>query len=785
LRFLLVSFCFSLSIIKRKMVYIMFRCFHYVKQNVMRSMFYALMDTVAAILLYFVFPIIPIYVFILLLIMVLTASILTRYGLSSAILITYVILIFIVSLGHASLLIMPLLLLTYLITEAGVITDVALISWTLLFTPLYWLSIPLSTIPSIKGYSIRSAVVFTLLLLLYVIAAAFMGIKWVPVIRVSISNLNFIHGIESMLSNEPLSLSVGYGNLINASLYLLMIIVIVIPPVVSKYLTTTITQVNLSGKIIRLLTNFIPPVLTTAILYVLPMIGSSEITPLFLLGSVITGSIGYVIDEVSLNRGSIASFIDKGKRTPTIIPITDPLVITEYGHWAKKLPSEDLEFISNAIDVISKSRVIALRAELPQDKLDIISRVLFGVTRTKGFIVKGDDIEYIPEDVRWFVRSHEKSLLVLTSSHISKGVIRELINYAEQMKSNVIFININNNLVNKLRKYGIETLYYYDKSEQLNQQLKQINENVAQSTLGNNAITTIEDVTRPNSQVDIKSPSPRPIISDNSNEVVNKNTDNVIIRSVVPNVNDTMEEHTTKQAPKKQPSTIEVESKRSGVDKHVVREVTVALDPIDLINMSVKSKLIDYLDSSIRLRDMLANLGLRYMSTILVIGPPRSGKTALINYVAKHLNLQIINYADPKAFIADNAIIHVPNLENALNENLDHIHNLVNNARAKRITVVFESSSPWLIDESFVKGNVDAVVAVLPPDDDYIDEIVNNKLGISGEDADIIKAIIKSCPAVEAIEKIRHYLSSHGALGVICSDSFSKYREFAKTLSFT
>jgi len=219
----LVSFCFSLSIIKRKMVYIMFRCFHYVKQNVMRNMFYALMDTVAAILLYFVFPIIPIYVFILLLIMVLTASILTRYGLSSAVLITYVILIFIVSLGHASLLIMPLLLLTYLITEAGVINDVALISWTLLFTPLYWLSIPLSTIPSIKGYSIRSAVVFTLLLLLYVIAAAFMGIKWVPVIRVSISNLNFIHGIESMLSNEPLSLSVGYGNLINASLYLLMI----------------------------------------------------------------------------------------------------------------------------------------------------------------------------------------------------------------------------------------------------------------------------------------------------------------------------------------------------------------------------------------------------------------------------------------------------------------------------------------------------------------------------------------------------------------------------------
>jgi len=221
------------------------------------------------------------------------------------------------------------------------------------------------------------------------------------------------------------------------------------------------------------------------------------------------------------------------------------------------------------------------------------------------------------------------------------------------------------------------------------------------------------------------------------------------------------------------------------VDKHVVREVTVALDPIDLINMSVKSKLIDYLDSSIRLRDMLANLGLRYMSTILVIGPPRSGKTALINYVAKHLNLQIINYADPKAFIADNAIIHVPNLENALSENLDHIHNLVNNARAKHITVVFESSSPWLIDESFIRGNVDAVVTVLPPDDDYIDEIVNNKLGISGDDADIIKAIIKSCPAVEAIEKIRHYLSSHGALGVICSDSFSKYREFAKTLSFT
>ncbi|WP_243678407.1 hypothetical protein [Vulcanisaeta distributa] len=87
------------------------------------------------------------------------------------------VLTFITALGHASLLIMPLLLITYLITEAGIINDIAIASWALLFTPLYWLSIPLSIAPSIKGYSTRSAIIFALLTLLYVIGIAYQALR--------------------------------------------------------------------------------------------------------------------------------------------------------------------------------------------------------------------------------------------------------------------------------------------------------------------------------------------------------------------------------------------------------------------------------------------------------------------------------------------------------------------------------------------------------------------------------------------------------------------------------
>lgn len=147
------------------------------KQNVITNTLYTLADTLTAILLYAVFPIIPLYVFITLLTLIMASTALKRHGLAAAVLITYVILAFITALGHASLLIMPLLLTTYLITEAGIVNDIAVASWTLLFTPLYWLSIPLSIAPSIKGYSVRSAIIFALLTFLYAVGAAYQALR--------------------------------------------------------------------------------------------------------------------------------------------------------------------------------------------------------------------------------------------------------------------------------------------------------------------------------------------------------------------------------------------------------------------------------------------------------------------------------------------------------------------------------------------------------------------------------------------------------------------------------
>lgn len=150
------------------------------KQNVLTSILYTLMDIITTTVLYLVFPIISPYIFMVLLILVAALSAFKRYGVVTAIIITYVILAFITTLGRSLLLLIPLLLLTYLITEAGIINDIAVISWTLLFTPFYWLSIPLSIAPSVKGYGIRSIIIFSLLSLLYVIGAAYQGILWPP-----------------------------------------------------------------------------------------------------------------------------------------------------------------------------------------------------------------------------------------------------------------------------------------------------------------------------------------------------------------------------------------------------------------------------------------------------------------------------------------------------------------------------------------------------------------------------------------------------------------------------
>ena len=763
------------------------------KQNIIKNTSYALMDAVTAIILYFVFPIIPIYAFIPLLVVMLVASLLTRRGLSSAILITYVALVFIATLGYASLLLTPLLLLTYLITGMGVINDVALISWALLFTPLYWLSIPLAIVPPAKGYGVRAPAVFVLLMLLYAVGLSLLGIKWFPITMMSTLGATLIRGIESILTGSQLSIGAAYMELTNASLYVLSIIVLAIPYVVSRYLSSAVTRLTLNVDVSGVINNLLPQVLAIASLYILTIFGNLALSSLLLAGAVIAGVAGYALDKVLPYIESAGLPTTEQKRASiNVISVTNPLSIMEFSRKINELARDEHAVFNEIINALQQSRVIAIYTDAPQDRLASLINALFGALRIKGFIIDGN-IDDVPGDVDLYIRSHEKTMLILIPSSIGKPVLRRLRDYVDKgMLYAVVFTN-NIGLVSKLRREGIPILSFIAKKPPSEAHpVKSVNEEIPPSIdvrptteVEGEMGGSIQAISRAQATVRVATEKPqlasqvKPPIKSESQQIPQQPKEQVTGKpqdsektTKTPTVSTV-----TKQQAKPQVSEVKLTKTQ--------QPINVALDPIDLINASVKSKLIDYVDSSVRLRDMLTNLGLKYAITILIIGPPRSGKTALINYVAKHLDLQVINYTDPGIAVIDNAVIHVPSLEKTLNENPDHVRKLINIARTKHVVAILESSDPWSIDESFIKGNIDAVVSILPPDDDYVNELVSDRLGIGGKDADVVKAIIKSCPAVEAIEKIKHYLSSHSALGVLCNDSFSKYREFAKALSFT
>ena len=776
--------------------------FRYVKQNVITNTLYTLVDAVTAILLYVIFPIVPLYVFITLLALIIASLTLRRYGLTAAVLMTYVVLTFIAALGRASLLIMPLLLTTYLITEAGIINDIAIASWALLFTPLYWLSIPLSIAPSAKGYSVRSASIFALLALLYVIGTAYQGVTWVPITVIHTTNIDLVRGMESLIFDGPGSLLAIYDELSNVMLYFTFIIIITVPPLMGRYLPrllmTRLTNAGLSQAVM----NLMPQLITASILYVPLIIDAWNyyVTPLIIVGALIIGLTTYSLDIVQSRLKLNAQLVLRArKRPPIIIPVIDPLMITEYNHWVKKLPKDDADLVSTIVNTLSKTSVAALYVSLPQDRIEIIAKALFGLTRSKGFIIKGD-INDLTSDINWFIRTHEKSLLVLIPNEINKDLLLRLIDYSRHTKLYALIVNNSDSYaINKLRRYGIEVINYgISTVENLGKEQDNYFEEV-QSKQGNvtggmiNAGTSINN-TAPTAE----EPGINKVGINSWASTVNEFTQTKVIdvnnvKSSEVSVNLSLEQGEARkersvEVPKPQVrkekvkyETVNERPKARG--KGINANVAVMLDPVDLISMNTKSKLIDYIDSSIRLRDMMSNLGLKYIVSILVVGPPRSGKTMLINHVAKHLGVAIIDYKDPSISIVDNAIVHVPNLEEVISTDLNHVLKLLSIARAKHLVVVLESNNPWSIDPEFIKKNIDAVIPILPIHDEYIDEVIAEKLRVSNRDREVIKGIIKSCPAVEAIEKIRLYLSSRDGANIICEDVFKKYQDFAQSFS--
>lgn len=615
-------------------------------------------------------------------------------------------------------------------------------------------------------------------------------------------NLDLVRGMESLIFDSSGSLLTLSNELSNVMLYFVLIVVMTIPPLVGRYLPRLIMTWSVSTDISQIIMNLTPQLVTASILYA-PLISGNTwnyyVTPLLIIGSFIIGLGTYALDITqSKLKVGVQSIMSARKKSPIVIPIIDPLMITEYSYWVKKLPKDDADLVNTVVNTLSKTGIAALYASLPQDKIEIIAKALFGLTRTKGFIIKGN-IDELTNDVEWFIKAHEKALLVLISNEINKDMFFKLIDYNRRTKLYALIINSDDGIVDKLRKYGIEVINYgaVEGTEKEQRQTKYVEEvpskqvgaaDNAISNAPNNPALINEEVIH---QASVNAPigvetATAPTKAVNENEVIVKK-DNEVTTNLPLEKGVTKEEkalETPKVPARKERAKDEVVKERPKArSKSANVNVMVAIDPIDLISMNTKSKLIDYIDSSIRLRDMMRNLGLRYMASIMIIGPPKSGKTALINHVAKHLGVTIIDYKDPSISIIDNAIIHVPNLETAINEDLNYVLKLLSIARAKHLVVVFESSNPWSIDPEFVKKNIDAVIPVLPAHDEYIDEVIENKLKVSDRDRDVIKGIIKSCPAIEAIEKIRLYLSSRDSTSIICEDTFRKYQDFAQSFS--
>lgn len=277
-----------------------------------------------------------------------------------------------------------------------------------------------------------------------------------------VTNLSLVQGIEQLMSVSPGDLSAVFKELSDAVLYLVFVIIIAVPTLIGKYLPRLSMNWSMNTEVHQAIMNILPQLITASLLYI-PLIDGTwnyTITPLIIVGSLIIGLGTYVLDIAQIRLGAGSQAIPRAnKKPPMIIPVTDASMIIEYSYWAKKLPKDDIDLVNTVANTLTKTGIVALNASLPQDKIEIIAKVLFGVIRAKGFIIKGDFNE-LSDDINWFTRTNERSLLVLIPNEVSKDLITKLIEHNKQTKLYALIINGNSNALNRLRKYGIEVVNY-------------------------------------------------------------------------------------------------------------------------------------------------------------------------------------------------------------------------------------------------------------------------------------------------------------------------------------
>ncbi|WP_069808017.1 hypothetical protein [Vulcanisaeta thermophila] len=710
----------------------------------------ATIASIALALLYLIFPIIPSYVLPPLIVLVIALTIMGREGLSTFILLVYVILSFIASLGRAVVIVLPTLIASLLIVEPGIVGSITLISWALLFTPLYWLSVPLSITPSIYRGSVRGVVTYVLLLFNYVIAQSSLGINWEPITRISLGNVNIISGFYSVFTEQGLSLSSLLSELSLIPLYYLIIVLIMMPLITSLVLSKTLLGVQIN-KNMKLVVNYVTPeLLTVALLYIPYNPVSMVVSPLMLIGSILMGLALYgthVIEGVSTWTRPEGM----GARAPIVIPMLDHLMLMEYGGVFKKVVEHSKEYgelMSKVIEVINnKGSAVVFINETP-NKLELMGKSLLGASMSKGFVVMGD-IEQIPTEVLNYSLSHGAAL-VLIPNKLGKGVIKQVRDLSRARRFGIVILTNNEEVMRSTMRNNLVVLTQVKPSITIVSQTKAVEETVSKPMEAKQP-QPVEEVKRKNLVTTSGATTPQGVEQPSA---------------VIP----------------KQPIVTTPRSKAKPKEhrgaRARVQEVHVSIDPLDLVHESVKSKLINYVDSAVRLKDMMKELGIGTASVIMIVGPSKSGKTALVNYVAKQLGLTVVGYDDPSITMMDNVIVHVPNLRELMDKAPNVLSRLVDIVRMKHMALLIECDDPWGIDSNVIKNLVDRVVVIEPADSEELREIIG-RLKLEGDYAKYALSILSTCPPVEAVEKLKQLLS--GDQVSICVWNLEKYREFASS----
>ncbi|WP_054842259.1 hypothetical protein [Vulcanisaeta distributa] len=119
-----------------------------------------------------------------------------------------------------------------------------------------------------------------------------------PITIIHAANLDLMHGMESLIFDGQGNLLTIYNELSNAALYFIFVVIMVVPPLISRYLPRLTMIWPLSTDTSQIIMNLVPQLATVSILYIPLIINAWNyyVTPLLIVGALITGLGTYALD---------------------------------------------------------------------------------------------------------------------------------------------------------------------------------------------------------------------------------------------------------------------------------------------------------------------------------------------------------------------------------------------------------------------------------------------------------------------------------------------------------